>query len=255
MSHDLLSQASYYLEPRFNGQKLSSATGFITSHNGKRYLITNWHVVSGKNSESKKHLSKSLAEPNELKINIFKNQSHIEPFELVVPLLDANGRKMWMEHPKYGSDVDVIALEIEIPDSALAFDLESYIEPFNEETSPYVRGDVYVIGYPFGLVINNIFPIWKRASVASEPTLDLNGLPKFFIDTATRSGMSGSPVVLYEKRPITFLGKNDKGEEIASRNLMNLCGIYSGRIGAEDELKAQLGLVWKFAAVKEILTQ
>lgn len=27
----------------------------------------------------------------------------------------------------------------------------------------------FVIGYPFGLQTGGIFPIWKRASIASEP--------------------------------------------------------------------------------------
>jgi hypothetical protein len=31
-------------------------------------------------------------------------------------------------------------------------------------------------------------------------------------------------------------------------------GVYSGRVGAEDEFKAQLGVVWKTSVLDEIIS-
>lgn len=53
--------------------------------------------------------------------------------------------------------------------------------------SLFGRGSLwYVLGYPKGLHGGDDFPVWKRASIASEPDLDIDGLPKVLVDTATR---------------------------------------------------------------------
>ena len=105
--------------------------------------------------------------------------------------------------------------------------------------------------FPFGKQTGYI-PIWKKASVASEPELDVENLPYFFADTATRTGMSGSPVVLYKDRPITMI--NEKERKV-SRHWTKFVGVYSGRIGADNETKgdAQLGRVWKPHVIQEMI--
>lgn len=60
---------------------------------------------------------------------------------------------------------------------------------------PRLAQDVFVIGFPFGAITGAPAPVWKRGTIALDPTYDIEGLPKIFIDTATREGMSGSVVV------------------------------------------------------------
>lgn len=36
-------------------------------------------------------------------------------------------------------------------------------------------------------------------------------------------------------------------------NYMKMVGIYSGRIGSEDEKKVQLGIVWKYDVIDQII--
>ena len=57
---------------------------------------------------------------------------------------------------------------------------------------------VFVLGFPVGLH-DGVFPIWKRASIASEPRIDEGDLPKILIHTATREGMSGAPVFVIQR--------------------------------------------------------
>ncbi|MDP1057560.1 hypothetical protein Q6324_28970, partial [Klebsiella pneumoniae] len=45
--------------------------------------------------------------------------------------------------------------------------------------------DAFLIGYPLGMVAGGNLPIWKRGSVASEHDVNIDKLPKYFIDTAT----------------------------------------------------------------------
>ena len=44
------SLTSYYVDILFNEKKFSNATCFFTQQNYKIYLVTNWHVVSGRNA-------------------------------------------------------------------------------------------------------------------------------------------------------------------------------------------------------------
>ena len=58
-----------------------------------------------------------------------------------------------------------------------------------------VADEVFILGFPYKIGNASQIPIWKRGSVASEPELDCDNLPKLFVDTASRPGMSGSPVI------------------------------------------------------------
>jgi hypothetical protein len=55
--------------------------------------------------------------------------------------------------------------------------------------------DVFVLGYPFGPGKTGL-PVWKRGSIASEPDLVPQVENYLLVDTASRPGMSGSPVIL-----------------------------------------------------------
>jgi hypothetical protein len=152
---------------------------------------------------------------------------------------------VWLEHPVRRLRIDVVAIPIAVPDWAQAYTIDSV------NTAPKmllrVSTDVFVLGYPRGISGGRGFPIWKRASIATEPDKDLDG-PKMLVDTATREGMSGSPVIAvahkgFEAEP-GFLATGD--------HAYRFVGVYSGRLGA-DEMKAQLGIVWKARVVDEIV--
>jgi hypothetical protein len=161
-------------------------------------------------------------------------------------LRDADGKPLWLEHPILGQRADVIALPLGPMPGADFY-------PINKMVAMRLRVgagvDVVVLGYPFGISMSS-FPIWKRASIASEPELPIAGLPYFFIDTASREGMSGAPVI------VRSLGSHDLeggGTTMTGGPASRFLGIYSGRIGAEDELKAQLGIVWRAEVVTDVI--
>ncbi len=158
---------------------------------------------------------------------------------------------IWYEHPNAGPSVDVVAIPLPAGLS------ESYqLSPINEiefdtEFRTEVGDDAFVIGYPFSEGPPGQLPIWKRATVASEPDIDVDELPKVLVDTATRSGLSGSPVVMQRVGIHGYAGGAMTGKETIGR-IRNFIGVYSGRIGA-DETKAQLGVVWKARVIDEII--
>jgi Trypsin-like peptidase domain len=247
---DLASQASYFLDCRFNDQPLASGTAFFVERSGQLYLITNWHNVTGRNPVTMEYMSDRGAIPNNLNVHVLKNEEMLDWDVLNVPLFDDEENPLWLEHPTLKQKVDVVALKVELPAHLAILTIENAIEPLNESTPLYVGNDVFILGFPFGMTGGEMLPIWKRASLATEPLIDQDGLPKMYVDTASRPGMSGSPVILKIRRQATIL-QGDKW----SRNQMRFVGIYSGRIGSNDQLQAQLGIVWKASVVDEIINQ
>jgi hypothetical protein len=112
--------------------------------------------------------------------------------------------------------------------------------------------DVYALGFPRGMSGRGVTPIWKRGTIATEPDLDHDDRPIFLIDTATRDGMSGSPVYAQEVGTWLPPGSRDESKRIIGKGRM-FVGIYSGRVNAEDEFKAQLGIVWKTRVIEEVI--
>ncbi|MDB5973667.1 MAG: hypothetical protein JWR07_427 [Nevskia sp.] len=232
---------------------LSSGTGFIYERHGSRYLITNWHNVAGRNPIDGKCLSDTLAIPDILS-TLFRTKDSIGACQReYLPLYSDNEMQIptWLSHPKHGNKIDVVALPLPstITERYQLFPINNV--EFDSAYKTEVADDAFVIGYPFSDITHLQLPIWKRASVASEPDVDLDQLPKMLIDTATRSGLSGSPVVMQRVGIHGAAGGKLTGSEVIGR-IRNFVGIYSGRVGI-DETKAQLGVVWKARVIDEII--
>jgi hypothetical protein len=109
--------------------------------------------------------------------------------------------------------------------------------------------DCFILGHPEGITGPVFTPVWKRGSIATEPHPNQ---PTFLVDSATRQGMSGSPVIA---RHSGLLGLSDDGK-LSGDSVIGTCenfvGIYSGRLG-NDELGFQLGRVWKSAVLETLL--
>lgn len=114
-----------------------------------------------------------------------------------------------------------------------------------------VASPCYVLGYPHGISAGGL-PIWKKASIASEPTVLIHGMQMFLIDSATRSGMSGAPVLLYERGGYTNEnGGTMSGSVGGNSNFARFIGVYSGREGTE-EANIQLGRVFRKQLIEEL---
>lgn len=232
---------------------LSSGTGFIYKFEDDFYLITNWHNVSGKNPITGQCLSETLAVPDMIS-TLFRNieQPENSHRESIILFNDSNMMEpVWYEHPDYANKVDVVAIPIpkDISNKYKLFPINDI--SFDEEYKEEVADDAYIIGYPFSDMTYLQMPIWKKASIASEPDINIDSLPKMLVDTATRSGLSGSPAIMQR---VGIHGMSD-GKLLPTTSIgriRNFLGIYSGRIG-DGEFKAQLGVVWKSRVIQEII--
>jgi hypothetical protein len=124
---------------------------------------------------------------------------------------------------------------------------------------PMIGSEVFVLGYPRGLVHTGVFPIWKRGSIASEPqaSVSLDGheyKEMFYVDALTKEGMSGSPVIALGKAGDQFC-TDDGGQVSLPKDSTMFVGIYAGRQGITNaEYELSLGRVWKAHEAFKLLT-
>lgn len=242
---DPLSASSLRVEPYFQQQALATATGFTITVDGRSYLITNWHVVSGRDADTAACLDKkNAAIPDRLVVRFHQKDSLGAWASLEIPLLSAEGQPLWIEHP-LGSKVDVVAVPLEPPNEVVIYPLDLSLALTDMVVTPAMP--VSVIGFPLGLTAGENWPIWKTGHVASDPDIDFQpGRPAFLIDATTRSGMSGAPVVLrLNGGYLTSEGNHVIGGGMSTK----FVGVYAGRIHDASEI----GRVWRPFVIQEVL--
>lgn len=230
----------------FNDTILGSATSFIWRR-GTHFLITNWHVVTARDFNSGANLRCDAGRPNKFRAYFAPRGPSFEKFDREIPLYDEHDKPRWLVHGVHGHRVDVVAIPLSEADDKI------WYHPINDMNvlglDIRIGMDVYILGYPFGAEPPYL-PIWKRGSIASEPQLARIGHKYFFIDTASRPGMSGGPVI----RRSWGTHITEGGHPVFSRgSATNFLGVYSGRTATKDPLDAQLGFVWPLSFIEEII--
>jgi hypothetical protein len=244
---DPYSQAPLFIKMRFATTELAAGTAFFYRLHGELYLISNWHNFSGRNPETQEPLSDHGGLPNNILCYACLNLPHIKRAWLELPL-ESDGKPVWFQHPTQGGKVDIGVLPVVLPSNFRAVILNEFS---STPMTLRVSHDVFVLGYPLGLMAEHGLPVWKRASVATEPG---TSSPSFFIDTASRSGMSGSPVLF---RYRGFYKHDTASSAVSEEDWFGegdmFIGVYSGRLGASS-VEAQLGVVWKAHLIDEVIT-
>lgn len=296
-----LNSSVVHLTMRFNEQELSIGTGFLYEREGQMYIITAWHNVTGRNAESLELLSRRGATPNNLLVGLALSTSNGMAFRvsIEVPLAD-DEKSLFFVHPRGFPRVDVVAIPLDttVPHRMLGsihdgrqIDMEMYLvgeraPGFTTRLCPVqelvlqredvtrdwfasvdVTDELFIPGYPKNVQDSFGQPVWKRATIASSVQLGWNRLPKFLVDSASRSGMSGAPVFYYSASGrVQIQGYSFQSSAPAAI----LAGVYVGRIGNGDnpagddgrdalaghpsDLDAQLGIVWRADVIDEIIS-
>jgi hypothetical protein len=254
------------IEAFFENQSLGLATAFHYFHKDATYLITNWHNVTGRDPASGKCLHTQAGVPDRLRVglpvvaeanvNLPRGQATKYGWKEAGLRLyqdEARLKPFWFEHPIHREKVDAIAIRVTV---GFKDKVESVVvnDPALVQTNieMYPGMDVFVLGYPLGLTGGGRFPIWKRGSFATEPGIDLHDLPKIYIDTATKKGMSGAPVFASASSVWWPENSERNKENMQLGSALQFVGVYSGHIG-NDPMEAQLGVVWKERALVEII--
>lgn len=188
-----------------------------------------------------------------------------------------DAKTQWLEHRQRAEGVDVAAIALAFPDDAVIITQNDL--NLDDTIRIQVGMEIFIVGYPYGFSIHNILPIWKRGTIASEPTARPDGLDKFYVDAYAHPGMSGSPVFAVSRRQMFNLSPeaaelyaaSERGEASASDFIssldpnelqrgafdgiaLRLIGIYGGRVLIEGNRDANLGVVYGASCLDEIFS-
>lgn len=242
---DPLSVTSLYLfEPlpsSTNGAGLTG-TGFVYAYKGSNYLVSNWHVFSGRNWPNIEPKDTNGSVPtNVIIFYILKTLNG--RVGITEPLYDTNGVPLWMEDSTGGTNIDVAVLPLTVQDShAQVYPLNEAVHVDDMLLEPTMS--VSIIGFPGNLTTPMDFPVWKTGNIASDPDVDYRGTPVLLVSAVVRPGMSGSPVIARSIGGYTTKG----GHSIGIGNFDQFIGIFSAY-----QPDNEIAYVWKAKVISEIL--
>lgn len=279
-----VSNSIVHLTMRFQKTELSIGTGFIYQSESNYYIITAWHNLTGRHSESLKLLSKNSAIPDNVVVNLAISMPEfgVTRHSIIIPLHDEE-KSLFYIHPNNWPRIDVVAIPFDphatfiseicfmdgeekeinfspvmhVPGSknTEVCPIQKYFVPQHDVIDKWLKSvevteELFIPGYPSNLQDYYSQPVWKRATIASSVQQGWNREPKFLIDSASKSGMSGSPVLYYSPNgSVKIFGSTYQYEQ----DIAILAGIYVGRIGVQGEHDPQIGTVWKSSVIDEII--
>ena len=229
-----------------NGQAktISEGTSFLVQDAGQVFLVTNRHVLTNRDPDNPEQpIAGSAALPSTLRVE-FSGSAVNSWRSHSVELYDEDGAANWLQHP-YGPHVDVAVLPI-APIAGTVF--RFYDLEVSMPMTMSVAMDVSIIGFPFQIPVDGHLPIWARGTIATEPGLDYQGDRAFLIDSRTRPGQSGSPVIAWAPA-LSIVPIQGHGAVVRSEASFELLGIYSGRVATDSDL----GRVWKTEVIREVI--
>jgi Trypsin-like peptidase domain len=180
------------LEQYFEQTRLGQGTGFMWLLRDQYYLVTNWHVLAMRDFFTGKNLRKDAGRPNILRTLFNIRTGSFEKQRWDIRIRDENDRPLWLIHP--GRRVDVAILPIPFRPEELVIALYPLNVLANAALRIEIGMEVFILGYPFEIK-PPAYPVWKRGSIASEPQLARLTTDYMLVDTASRPGMSGAPVI------------------------------------------------------------
>lgn len=226
---------SYLIRMEFSGTPLSNGTAFVVETCAGHLLITARHNFTGKNSENGHSLSNHGGAPNS--VTVFTKS---ETISLLVR--SDEWEELWIEHPVFGSKLDVVALPIS---KEFSKNFVSYKTNYiYQNIDVAVSESVSVIGFPFARDAGGLVPIWMNGFIASEPDVDYGGRPCFLVDCRTRPGQSGSPVVAFRTGNVGASSGIKVGEIGFEPK-----GVYVGRLNEDSDI----GIVIRWSAVLDLV--
>lgn len=255
---DSYSQATSRLDLFCNGIEIGTATGFFWKHGDRLFLVSNWHVFSGRKPSSGQPINKDGAVPDLITATFRSKDIAGNMWGTIEISVNNQDTTNWIQHAQFGQQIDIAAHDLTflfINHKLLGNPCDPI--PMNELPSMNdalisIGSDVFILGYPDGIESAGVLPIWKRGSVASEFDMPLDGASAFAIDSATRPGMSGAPVIA---RFEGVVPKQDGGTAFTTGgSVKKFLGIYSGRYHGESN-DAQLGKVWKRSLIEEVVAE
>jgi len=235
------------IEQYFNDTRLGQGTGFMWKVQEQYYLVTSWHVLSMCDFFTRANLRDDAGRPNILRTLFNMQTGSFDKQQWDIKIRDDNDKPLWLVHP--GRRVDVAVLPIPFRPKELLIALYPLNVLANAKLRIEIGMEVFILGYPFEIK-PPAYPVWKRGSIASEPQLVRITTDYMLVDTASRPGMSGAPVI---RRSWTNHMIEPGFIATVDTPINKFIGVYSGRLPTDHPYEAQIGLVWADYLIDEII--
>ncbi|MDR9426403.1 MAG: hypothetical protein RI567_14140, partial [Marinobacter sp.] len=108
----VVSNSVVHLTMRYQRTELSIGSGVIYQHDSEYFIVTAWHNLSGRHSETLKPLSKELAIPDNVVVNLAVNMpgfGMVTRNSITIPLTDGE-KSLFYIHPKNWPRIDVAVI-------------------------------------------------------------------------------------------------------------------------------------------------
>ena len=239
-------------------------TAFVYRCDSEMFLVTAWHVVSGRDFFSRV-LNKDGLIPSKLRFYVPRFQQtgeylNISSEPLVLELSEEAQERLAVPPVLNGISVDVAVAKLPMSSFRSGDFTAKGMNEFEWGLPKRIRkpirsaigSDVFIPGYPLKTYEGLKTPIWKRGSIATEPGFQITPAGAFLVDINSTGGMSGAPII---RRVITMVADNlDDGviEEFIDEAIV---GIYSGRALSSSEPTFAIGYGWPIDFVDKIIEE
>ncbi len=245
---------------------LAHATGFFWSWKGRPCLVTNYHVISGRNALTGALDPKTAFIPSKLRfygLSVTVSGNSVQ-FHRQLFLIEVNKAisDMLSEPPVVnGNIVDIWGLPLPIgivfgkdPSRRNVSGLQAASCFVNDHQTKRIvtnaGDDCVILGYPLQNYEALMPPIWKRGSIATDTNIGVGGRPVFLVDSATTPGMSGSPIF---RKVVTYTADNKDIGALQEFSIYDFIGVYAGRLQRSDLYCTGLGYGWYSDLVEGVL--
>jgi hypothetical protein len=242
----LLTQAMF-IEVFAGEDRIGAGTGFIVEGPTGRVLLSNRHVIVGREPSSNEYKDKGGRQPDRIKV--WSVDRSAQPTVVEMRLFDAAGTEQWIEHPQHRHHLDLVGMLW--PHTEFRSTRTGTLAASGAPVRISVPDPVLLLGFPlrFHGGIHGL-PVAVSGMIASTPGLSVDGdLPRFLIDSATIEGLSGSPVLFYPNGQTVINERGTTATAVLTKDAYQLLGLYTGRIRGD----AQLGYVIDVGAIRELL--
>tara|TARA_Y100001001_G_scaffold149562_1_gene159465 strand:+ start:570 stop:1316 length:747 start_codon:yes stop_codon:yes gene_type:complete len=217
-----------------SGEVISHASGFFWRHEGRIFLVSARHVLSGRNPFTNELMSPDGFIPHRLRVfpTIEAAPSYWQRWQLEGDLY-TDGEPEWLDDPQFDElRTDIAAVEMSAPPDGNTLRCMNDNDGLESPLFSMVGFECSIVGYPQAAIGGMMTPVWRRATIASEPSLPVDGKPMFLLDASTSPGFSGAPVFRRHIGPAPLID-NDSDEITIDLDAVvrtSFVGIYAGRL-------------------------
>ncbi len=204
-----------------NKTYLGSATGFIIQSPTRHYLVTNYHVVTGKNPSTKKWAGANSVAPN--RVAIFQNaKEEGKYFVKFENLFTKKGKKRWIENVVVTKGKKTLLDVVELPLKDTA-DIILFPVSFSDSIEYGYKDSIAIQSFPKALRAAQPSPAHASGMVNADVALSSTAEFIVWLSQRELNEMTGSPLYVFKNPSPTmadsqglFVGMFSKMPGVAS---------------------------------------